>query len=102
MTRLLPLAFLLFASVADAQRHPLWTNRGLSERGIDLGEQQMILRQDLARCHGSAFEQTRGLEGEEKRKSLGVAVFNRCMEDKGWAPHDPGRRKAPARKETAA
>jgi hypothetical protein len=104
MARLFPIVLLLFASVAAAQRHQLWMNPGLSRRGVDIGEQQMILRQDLSACHASAFEQTRAVEDEAKRKALGVAMFNRCMDSKGWAPRDPGSRKPPAKapKESSA
>lgn len=102
MARVLILSMLLCASVAHAQRSQLWVNRGLSGRGVDIGEQQMILRQDLSACHGSAFEGSRGVEDDAKRKALGVAMFNRCMDDKGWEPREP--RKAPSKKpkETAA
>jgi len=103
MARYLSVLFLLFAAAAHAQRHQLWANRGLSERGVDIGEQQMILRQDLSACHANAFETTRAVQDEAKRKALGVAVFNRCMDDKGWAPRDPQPRKPPTKttKETA-
>ena len=103
MARSLIVLFLAFAATAHAQRHQLWANRGLSERGVDIGEQQMILRQDLSACHASAYETTRAVQDEAKRKALGVAMFNRCMDDKGWAPRDPQPRKAPAKpaKETA-
>ena len=96
MARFLVVAVLVCASVAHAQRHQLWVNRGLTGRGVDIGEQQMILRQDLSACHGSAFEGSRGVQDEAKRKALGVAMFNRCMDDKGWEPREPVPRKAPA------
>ena len=103
MARFLLLAILLGASLAQAQRHQLWVNRGLTGRGIDVGEQQMILRQDLSACHGSAFEGSRSVQDEGKRKALGIAMFNRCMDDKGWEPRDPAPRKSPEKdkKETA-
>jgi hypothetical protein len=104
MARLVTVAILLCASAAHAQRHQLWVNRGLTGRGVDVGEQQMILRQDLSACHGSAFEGSRGVQDEAKRKAVGVAMFNRCMDDKGWEPRDPAPRKSPAKapKEAAA
>ena len=79
---------------AHAQRNQLWSNPGLSARGVQPGEQQLMLRQDLSACHGAAFEGTRAVEGDEKRKALGVALFNRCMADKGWQAREP-RRPAP-------
>src|SRR3954452_23611925 len=104
MTRLPIFLFLVAAGAAHAQRHQLWMNHGLSQRGVDIGEQQMILRHDLSACHASAFEETRTVEDEGKRKALGVAMFNRCMDTKGWAPRDPGSRKPPAKapKESSA
>jgi hypothetical protein len=79
---------------AHAQRNEVWSNPGLSARGVQTGEQQLILRQDMSACHGTAFEGTRALEDGEKRKALGVALFNRCMADKGWQAREP-RRPAP-------
>jgi hypothetical protein len=101
MARYLTAVFLLFAAAAHAQTR-IWVNPGLTERGLQIGEQQIVLRQDMTECHGNAFEQTRKVEDERKRKTLGVAAFNRCMSDKGWLARDPAPRKAPgAPKETA-
>ena len=86
MARLLVL--LLFAGSAAAQRNEIWSNPGLGARSVQPAEQQMLLRQDLSHCHGAAFEGTRGVE-EEKRKNLGVALFRRCMAEKGWTSRDP-------------
>jgi hypothetical protein len=94
MARLLSLVFLLCAAgAAHAQRHELWTNPGLAQRGIQPGEQQIMLRQDMSECHGTAFERARGVEDEQKRKALGIAIFNRCMAEKGWHAREPGPRK---------
>ena len=103
MARYLSVLFLLLAAAAHAQRPQIWVNPGLTERGLQIGEQQITLRQDMSACHGYAFEQTRKVEDEQKRKTLGVAVFNRCMSDKGWLARDPAPRKPPASapKETA-
>ena len=91
------------AGAAHAQRNDIWNNPGLSQRGVQYGEQQIILRQDMAHCHGSAFEHARGVDDEQKRKALGVELFNRCMAEKGWYARGPGPRKpAPkAPRETA-
>jgi len=32
-------------------------------------------------------------EDEQKRKALGIAIFNRCMAEKGWYGREPGPRK---------
>jgi hypothetical protein len=104
MMRLLPLIIALGAAgAAHAQRNDIWSNPGLSQRGIQFGEQQILLRQDMAQCHGTAFEGARGIEDEQKRKALGIEVFNRCMAEKGWFARGPGPRKpAPkAPRETA-
>lgn len=97
--------FLLFLvwSAASAQRNELWANPGLTERGVQAGEQQLVLRQDMSACHGTAFERARGVEDEQKRKALGVAVFKQCMADKGWHASEPKVRKPAPRvpKETA-
>ena len=85
MARLASIVFLLCAAgAAHAQRNELWTNPGLSQRGIQPGEQQIMLRQDMSECHGTAFERARGVEDEQKRKAL----FNRCMARKP-APKGP-------------
>ena len=94
---------LLFCSAASAQRNELWANPGLTERGMQAGEQQLTLRQDMSACHGTAFERARGVEDEQKRKALGVAVFKQCMADKGWHASEPKVRNPAPRvpKETA-
>lgn len=94
---------LLVSSAALAQRNELWANPGLTERGVQAGEQQLVLRQDMSACHGTAFERARGVEDEQKRKALGVAVFKQCMADKGWHASEPKVRKPAPRvpKETA-
>jgi hypothetical protein len=90
------------AGAAHAQRNDLWNNPGLSERGIQYGEQQIILRQDMAHCHGAAFDRAREIQDEQKRKALGVELFNRCMTARGWSVRDPARKPAPkAPRETA-
>jgi len=92
MARLL--ALLLFVSAsALAQRNELWSNPALAARALPPPEQQLILRQDMSQCHGAAFEGTRGVEEEEKRKNLGVALFKRCMAERGWTSRDPAARK---------
>jgi hypothetical protein len=94
MARLLSLVVLLCAAgAAPAQRNALWANPALSERGVQPGEQQIMLRQDMSECHGTAFERARGIEDEQKRKALGIELFKRCMADKGWHARQPGSRK---------
>ena len=94
MARLFSLVFLLCAAgISYAQRNELWANPGLFERGIQPGEQQLMLRQDMSQCHGTAFERTRGIEDEQKRKALGVELFKRCMAEKGWHARQPEPRK---------
>ena len=102
MSRALLLLFLV-CSAASAQRNELWANPGLTERGVQAGEQQLMLRQDMSACHGTAFERARGVEDEQKRKALGVAVFKQCMADKGWHASEPKVRKPAPRipKQTA-
>ena len=94
---------LLACSAASAQRNEMWANPGLTERGVHAGEQQLMLRQDLSACHGTAFDSTRGVEDEQKRKALGIALFKQCMADKGWHASEPKVRKPvpKAPKETA-
>ncbi|HYR34575.1 MAG TPA: hypothetical protein VEQ87_09825 [Burkholderiales bacterium] len=94
---------LLLCATAYAQRNELWANPGLAERGVQPGEQQIMLRQDMSQCHGTAFERARGIEDEQKRKALGIALFKQCMAEKGWYARQPGTRKpAPkAPRETA-
>jgi len=94
MARLLSLVCLLYAAgTAHAQRTELWNNPGLSQRGIQPGEQQIMLRQDMSECHGTAFERARGIDDEQKRKALGIELFKRCMAEKGWHAREPGPRK---------
>ena len=94
MARLLSLVCLLYAAgTAHAQRNELWNNPGLSQRGIQPGEQQIMLRQDMSECHGTAFERARGIDDEQKRKALGIELFRRCMAGKGWHAREPGPRK---------
>jgi hypothetical protein len=80
MPRALSLLVLLCAAAPVAgQRNDLWSNPGLTQRGLQPGEQQIALRRDLSACHGAAFEGARALQDEEKKKALGVALFKRCM-----------------------
>ena len=82
------LLFLLVLSPAAlAQRSEIWSNAALTARGLQTAEQQVVLRQDMSHCHGAAFEGTRGMD-EETRKSRGVALFRRCMAEKGWTSRD--------------
>jgi hypothetical protein len=83
---------LVLSTSATAQRGELWSNPTLTARGVEPGEQQLLLRRDLSHCHGAAFEGTRGAD-EEKREALGVALFKRCMAEKGWSARDPTARK---------
>src|SRR6185503_14986297 len=92
MSRALFLLFLV-CSAAAAQRNELWANPGLTQRGVQAGEQQLMLRQDMSACHGTAFERARGVEDEQKRKALGIALFKQCMADKGWQASEPKVRK---------
>jgi hypothetical protein len=82
------------AGASHAQRSELWANPALSERGIQPAEQQLMLRQDMSECHGTAFESARGIEGEQKRKAVGIELFKRCMAGKGWYARQPGPRKS--------
>jgi hypothetical protein len=96
LARLFSLVFLLCAAgVSHAQRNELWANPGLSGRGIQPGEQQLMLRKDMSECHSTAFERARSIEDEEKRKALGIELFKRCMADKGWYARQPEPRKPP-------
>ena len=98
MARVLALVFLIcVAGPAPAQRNQLWSNPGLSQRGIQPSEQRMLLRQDMSQCHGAAFESGRGIEDEQKRNSLGIAFFRRCMAEKGWQAREPAPPKAAPR-----
>ena len=96
MARFFPLVLLVCAAAAaHAQRNDLWTNPGLTQRGVQSGEQQIMLRQDMSECHGAAFDRARGIEDEQKRRTIGIELFNRCMAEKGWNARKPGSRKAP-------
>ena len=100
MARLFSLVLLLCAAaISYAQRSDLWANPALSQRGIQPGEQQLMLRQDMSECHSTAFERARGIEDAEKRKALGMELFKRCMSEKGWYARQPDPRK-PAPKTT--
>ena len=92
------LSFVIVFS-AHGQRNEVWSNPGLSARGVQPGEQQLMLRQDMSACHGAAFEGTRGVEDEQKRKAAGVQLFRLCMAEKGWQVRQPRNPepKAPAR-----
>jgi len=92
MARLFLFAVLL-ATSALAQRNDLWSNPALTQRGVQAGERQVMLRRDLSACHGAAFEGARAVDDEEKRKALGVALFKRCMAEKGWQSRRPGSEK---------
>ena len=81
------LLLLLLSPPAIAQRNELWSNAGLTARGVQAAEQQVMLRQDMSHCHGAAFEGTRGMD-DESRKARGVALFRRCMAEKGWTSRD--------------
>src|SRR5947207_853222 len=95
MARLSLLVFLLCSAGAlHAQRNELWANPRLSERGIQPGEQQLMLRQDMSGCHGTAFDSARGVEDDHKRKAIGIELFKRCMAEKGWHTRQPGSRKS--------
>ena len=79
------LLFLLVLSPAAlAQRSEVWSNAALTARGLQTAEQQVVLRQDMSQCHGAAFEGARAIPDEEQRKARGVALFRRCMAEKGW------------------
>jgi len=96
MARLFSLVVLVCAAgISYAQRNELWANPGLSERGIQPGEQQLLLRKDMSECHGTAFERAHGIEDEQKRKALGIELFKRCMAEKGWHARQPEPRKPP-------
>jgi len=92
--RYLVLCAILLGGNALGQRNDLWNNPGLTQRGLQAGEQQIVLRRDLSACHGAAFEGARALEDEEKKKALGVALFKRCMAEKGWQSNRPVPEKA--------
>ena len=91
-------AILCAAGAAHAQRNDLWQNPGLSQRGIQYAEQQLILRQDMAHCHGAAFDRTREIPDDQKRKAQGIELFRHCMGEKGWHVRDLDPRKQPAPK----
>ena len=94
---------LCVAALASAQRNDLWSNPRLAERGLQPAEQQLMLRQDMSACHGLAFERANGVQDEEKRKALGVALFKQCMSEKGWhaRPTAPRKPAPKAPRETA-
>ena len=98
LTHFLGAAVLLAAGAAQAQRNDVWRNPGLSQRGLQYGEAQVILRQDMTHCHGAAFEGTRQLADENKRQALGRELFLRCMAEKGWSVSTPERPKPAPRK----
>ena len=90
---------LFFCATAHAQRNEVWSNPGLSARGVQPGEQQLMLRQDMSACHGAAFEGTRGVEDEQKRKAAGVQLFRLCMAEKGWQVRPPRKPAEPKARE---
>ena len=92
---------LLLCAPAHAQRNDLWSNPGMTARGVQPGEQQLMLRQDMSACHNAAFEGARALDDESKRKALGVALFQRCMAERGWQVRESGSRKPAPKRETA-
>jgi hypothetical protein len=87
------LLLLVLSPAALAQRSEVWSNAGLTARGMQGAEQQVMLRKDMSQCHGAAFEGTRGVEDEQSRKARGVALFRRCMAEKGWTSRDPAAPK---------
>ena len=96
MVRFLSLVAVLLVSGAGlAQKNEVWNNPGLSQRGIQYGEQQLILRQDMSHCHGSAFDKAREVTDEHKRKALGVQLFKHCMAEKGWFPREAKKPSKP-------
>ena len=95
---MLPILLAFISTVAFAQRNEIWSNPSLSARSMQPAEQQIQLRHDLTHCHGAAFEGTRGVPEEERRKQLGVALFKRCMAEKGWTSRDPSAPKPAAPK----
>ena len=95
------LVLLLLSTAAHAQRNDLWSNPNLTARGVQPGEQQLLLRQDMSACHNAAFEGARTVDDETKRKALGVALFNRCMAERGWQVRESGSRKPASKRETA-
>ena len=76
------------SATALAQRNEIWSNAGLTARGVQGAEQQIMLRKDMSQCHAASFEGTRGMDDEAERKARGVALFKRCMAEKGWASRD--------------
>ena len=77
---------LLLSPPATAQRNEIWSNPSL---GLQPPELQIRLRHDMSQCHGAAFEGTRAIDDEDARKTRGVALFRRCMAEKGWMSRDP-------------
>lgn len=96
------LVSLVLAFSAHGQRQDLWSNPALSARGVHPGEQQLMLRQDMSACHGAAFEGTRGVEDEQKRKAAGIQLFRLCMAEKGWQVRQPRKPQPKAPRETAS
>ena len=45
---------LLLIPAALAQRSEVWSNAGLTARGMQGAEQQVMLRKDMSQCHGAA------------------------------------------------
>src|SRR5258706_407451 len=86
MARFLSLVFLLcVAGAGHAQRSALWTNPGLSPRGLQPGGQQLILRQDMSECPGTAFERSCG-----RHDTIGgccSAALNRFRYNVGYQPN---------------
>lgn len=82
------LLLLVLSPAALAQRSEVWSNAGLTARGLQAAEQQVVLRKDMSQCHGAAFEGARGMADEASRKARGVALFRRCMAEKGWTSRD--------------
>jgi hypothetical protein len=90
MIRFLSLVVVFLApGTSQAQKNEVWNNPGLSQRGMQYGEQQIILRKDMSHCHGTAFDQTREVPDEQKRKALGIRLFDQCMAEKGWFAREP-------------
>ncbi len=87
---------------AHGQRNEVWSNPGLSARGVQPGEQQLMLRQDMSACHGAAFEGARGVEDEEKRKAAGIQLFRLCMAEKGWQVRQPRKPEPKAPREISS
>ena len=83
--RVIAILLAFISATALAQRNEIWSNPTLR---LQPAEQQIQLRQDMSQCHGAAFEATRAIADEEQRKARGVALFKRCMAEKGWSSRD--------------